>query len=257
MQIFADGLMRAGLAGQDEAAASGPDRGHGRLAGEQIVAETDRAQRCQARAAPAQPAPGGSARAVLSRSPVLGGDEPGRQRQHLRMAGGEKAGAEEAVEIFLPPVGAAAMQAARAVDLARAERLVPSSAISSWRMGASVGMRSMPNRLWQLARPWPSSDRRWWARNDGLPMKNREKADRTMSAMRSASSRSFPLRGSGRRTETAPTAPMRSGRGPTSASVQGSLGSASGVCGGGAGGGDVGPKVWWSGPGQKVRATRS
>src|ERR1700733_1428782 len=47
------------------------------------------------------------------------------------------------------------------------------------------------------------SSARWCARNDGLPMKNTENADRPMSAMLYSPSRRWPLRRSGRPAQTA------------------------------------------------------
>ncbi len=50
-------------------------------------------------------------------------------------------------------------------------------------MWLSLGIFEMPNRLAQLERPWPASNCRWCARNDGLCMKNTEKAAMPMSPM--------------------------------------------------------------------------
>ena len=70
----------------------------------------------------------------------------------------------------------------------------------------------MPNKLWQFDRPWPwpRSSARWCARNDGLPVKNSENADRPMSAMLSSPSRRSPVRRSARPAQTVPSAAISS-----------------------------------------------
>ena len=124
-KIFADGLMRGRLAGEDEIAAGLLDGGGDRLAGEQVVAEEDWPAVRHERAVPGQPALCGVALAILLLRPVLGGDEFRRQRQDLLMAGGDDAGAEEGMEILGPAVRAPPGRAARAMDFARTEMLGP------------------------------------------------------------------------------------------------------------------------------------
>jgi hypothetical protein len=99
-EVFGDGLVRARLAGQDEAAAALLDGLDDRLAGMEVVAEVDRPEAGDAGAVAGQPALGGGALAILFFRPVLGHDELGRQRQDLGMAGRDHAGAEKGVEIL-------------------------------------------------------------------------------------------------------------------------------------------------------------
>src|SRR5277367_5962246 len=123
MQVLGDSQVRGWLAGEDEVAACVLDGGGDRLAGEQVVAEVDRPQMRQRRRMPTQPAFGGIALAVLLLRPVLRGDELRRQRQDLLVTRCDHAGAEKAVEILRPAVGAAPRRALAAVDFARAEIL--------------------------------------------------------------------------------------------------------------------------------------
>ena len=52
------------------------------------------------------------------------------------------------------------------------------------KMWLSVGIFSMPNKVWQFDVPCPCSSRRfWWDKNDSLCMKNKENAESPISAM--------------------------------------------------------------------------
>src|SRR5271168_1737063 len=92
--------MRRWLAGEDEISADLLDGGSDRLAGEQIVAQIDRAQMRDRRTVPRQPALRGVALAILLFRSVLRRDELGRQRQDLLVARCHDAGAEESMEVF-------------------------------------------------------------------------------------------------------------------------------------------------------------
>jgi hypothetical protein len=54
---------------------------------------------------------------------------------------------------------------------------------SIWRMWLSQGTVVMPNSVSAFDRPQVSASVRWWARNNGLCMKNTEKAESPMSAI--------------------------------------------------------------------------
>ena len=125
VDVLGYGLVGGGLAGQDEAGAALLDGLGDRLAGEQVVAEIDRLVACQGGAMLGQPALGSVALAILLFRAVLRGDELGRQRQHLLVAGCHQAGAEKGVEELGAAIGATPRGALRAMDLARAEVLGP------------------------------------------------------------------------------------------------------------------------------------
>ena len=169
------------------------------------------------RTMPRQPALGGVAFAVLLLRSVLGRDELRRQRQDLLVAGRDDGGARKAWKYSVPPSERRRVEQRWQWILREQKCSVPSSAISTrpprrWNgastpsvsialveqrierrrwgavqhqadIGCRVGMADMPNRVWQFDRPCPSSSARWCARNDGLPMKNSENADRPMSAI--------------------------------------------------------------------------
>ena len=81
-EVLLDGLMRCGLAGEQEVPALLKHRLAHRLAGMEIVAEVDRVQSFVAGAVPLEPAPHGAALAVLLVVTVLRHDEFRLQRHH-------------------------------------------------------------------------------------------------------------------------------------------------------------------------------
>ena len=122
-EVLGDGLVRGGLAGEDEVAAGVADGAGERLAGVEVVAEIDRAEAGEGGPMRGEPALGGGALAILLLRPVLRRDELRRPGQDLGVARRHQAGAEEGVEVLDAAIRAAAARALRAADLARAEVL--------------------------------------------------------------------------------------------------------------------------------------
>jgi hypothetical protein len=120
VRVLLDGLMRRGLAGEDEVAAGVVGGRNDRLAGEQIITEKDRPKMNGRGAVPGQPALRGVAFAVLLLCPVLRRDKLGRQRQDLLVAGRDQAGTEDGVEVCRAAVGPPPHRALATFDLARA-----------------------------------------------------------------------------------------------------------------------------------------
>jgi hypothetical protein len=116
-------LVRRFLAGEDEIIAGVRQHCDDRLAGEQIVAEIDGAQRGKPFAVLGVPALDGVTFAVLLFRAVLRRDEFGKQRHHLGMARGDRRRRQHGVIALDVAVGALAPQAMRAAQLLRAEIL--------------------------------------------------------------------------------------------------------------------------------------
>jgi hypothetical protein len=92
VQVFADGLMRRRLAGEDEIAAGLVNGGDDRQAKQTSPRKTGRGG--ERDGVSGEPAPGGVTFAILLLCPVLRRDEFRWQRRHLLVAGCDQAGAE-------------------------------------------------------------------------------------------------------------------------------------------------------------------
>jgi hypothetical protein len=99
------------------------DGGSDGLAGEEVVAEVDRAIRPHGRAMLGEPPLGRVALAVLLLRAILRDHELRRERQNLVMAGCHDAGAEKAMEVLGAAIRAPPRGAGGAMDFARGEVL--------------------------------------------------------------------------------------------------------------------------------------
>jgi hypothetical protein len=120
IQIFGDGAVRGGFAGQDEITSGGLNGRGNRLTSEQIVAEKYRPKMTERGAIPGEPALDRVALAMLLRRAVLRHNELWRQGQDMLLPRRHNAGAEEGMEMVGAAVGALARRAPRAMAFARA-----------------------------------------------------------------------------------------------------------------------------------------
>ncbi len=123
VEVLVGGFVAGRFGGEQEVAAGVEHGLADGLAGVQVVAEVDGAQRGGAGAVAVQPAFDGLALAVLLVGAVLGLDELRGQRQRAGLARGDEGGGEHLVEALRAAVVALAGRAVRAVDFARAEEL--------------------------------------------------------------------------------------------------------------------------------------